>query len=407
MKNKKRKYGEGSIFERADGRWVVTLRGSGKRKFIYCATPEEATVALARARNQQLDGIPFTDARLTVGRWLETWLKNMKPPSTAPKTWISYEGFVRLHLAPCLGDIRLKELQPQHVRDFMSQCLGTGLSPRTVKHLRDALRAALNQAIGDDLIQRNVAARVKPPEMEPRALDVYTPAEARMLIEAARGHRLEALFTAATALGLRKGECLGLQWPDIDFARLALTVAHNLQRVKRVRRGDVVKAGEAKTERLLQRRPKGKKIKSLRMPAAVAEALLRHRDRQAEERRLAGSAWKGDGKYVFTSTVGTPIEPRQLDHEFKALCDAARLRRIRFHDLRHSAASILIAQGVHPKAIQELLRHSSIQLTMDTYGHLFDEMHRETADKMDAVLAPKQPLLDVKLDVKTASKKPN
>jgi integrase len=310
---------------------------------------EKATAALARARNQQLDGIPFTDERLTVGRWLETWLKNVKPPNTAPKTWITYEGFVRLHLAPRLGDIRLKELQPQHVRDFLSHCLEAGLSPRTMKHLRDALRAALNQAINDDLIQRNVAAKVKPPEIEPHELDVYTSAEARMLIEAARGHRLAALLTAATAMGLRKGECLGLQWPNVDFAHRMLTVAHNLQRVRRVRPGDVVKAGEAKTERLLRPRPKGKKIKSLRMPGAVVESLLRHRDRQAEERRLAGSAWKGDGKYVFTSSVGTPIEPRQLDHEFEALCDAAGLRRIRFHDLRHSAASILIAQASIPR----------------------------------------------------------
>jgi integrase len=136
------------------------------------------------------------------------------------------------------------------------------------------------------------------------------------------------------------------------------------------------------------------------MPLAVAEALQRHQENQREERRLAGSAWKGDGHYVFTSGVGTPIEQRRLDREFKLLCDAAGLRRIRFHDLRHSAASILIAQGVHPKAIQELLRHSSIQLTMDTYGHLFDEMQRETADKMDAVLAPIPDPVAVRVAVK-------
>jgi integrase len=355
---------------------------------------------LARARNQQLDHIPFTDERLTVGHWLETWLKNVKPPATAPKTWIVYEYFVRLHLTPKLGHVRLVRLQSQDVRDFLSERLDSGLSARTVRHLRNTLRAALNQAINDDLIQRNVAAKVKPPEIQPRALDVYTPEEARVLIEAAKGHRLEALFTAAVALGLRMGECLGLQWADIEFARRVLTVAHNLQRVKRVRRGDVVKDGEAKTERLLGR-PKGKKIKPLRLPAVVLDALARHRLKQAEERRLAGSAWKGDGNYVFTSTVGTPLEQRRLDREFKLLCEAAGLRRIRFHDLRHSAASMLIAQGVHPKAIQELLRHSSIQLTMDTYGHLFDEMQRETADKMDAILAMEKPPKEGSTIVKT------
>ena len=322
-------------------------------------------------------------------------------PATAPKTFIVYEYIVRLHLTPKLGHVRLVKLQPQDVRDFLSERLDSGLSTRTVKHLRNTLRAALNQAINDDLIQRNVAAKVKPPEIQPRALDVYGHAHrsppADQKPRAVTG--LEALFTAAVALGLRMGECLGLQWADIDFARRVLTVAHNLQRIKRVRRGDVVKDGEAKTERLLGR-PKGKKIKPLRLPATVLDSLERHRLKQAEERRLAGSAWKGDGNYVFTSTVGTPLEQRRLESEFKLLCDAAGLRRIRFHDLRHSAASILIAQGVHPKAIQELLRHSSIQLTMDTYGHLFDEMQRETADKMDAVLAPEPSSIAVKTVVK-------
>jgi integrase len=404
MKNKRRRNGEGCVYQRSDGRWAAVLStGGGKRKMIYGSTEEEALEKFARARNQQLDHIPFTDERLTVAHWLDTWLKNVKPPATAPKTWIVYEYFVRLHLAPKLGHVRLVKLQPQDVRDFLGERLDSGLSARTVKHLRNTLRAALNQAINDDLIQRNVAAKVKPPEIQPRALDVYTPEEARALIAAAKGHRLEALFTAAVALGLRMGECLGLQWADIDFARRVLTVAHNLQRVKRVRRGDVVKDGEAKTERLLGQ-PKGKKIKPLRLPIAVFNALESHRLKQADERRLAGNAWKGDGKYVFTSTVGTPLEQRRLDREFKLLCDGAGLRRIRFHDLRHSAASILIAHGVHPKAIQELLRHSSIQLTMDVYGHLFDEMQRETADKMDAVLgvekAPKEGSTVVKTVVK-------
>jgi integrase len=146
--------------------------------------------------------------------------------------------------------------------------------------------------------------------------------------------------------------------------------------------------GESKTERLLGR-PKGKKIHSLRLPALVLDALRQHHTRQQEERALAGKSWKGDGRYVFTSSVGTPLEQRRHDRIFKDLCATAGLRQIRFHDLRHSAASILIALGVHPKAIQELLRHSSIQLTMDTYGHLMEQVQQETADKMDEVLGGK------------------
>jgi integrase len=389
-KNQRRKRnGEGSICERADGRWVgvVSLEG-GKRKYLYGTTADEVQEKLSRAQTQKLDNVPFTDERLTIAHWLNTWLRNVKPPATSPKTWITYEGFVRRHLIPGLGHIRLTKLQPQHVRNFLDEKLDSGLSARSVKHLRATLRAALNQAMNDDLIQRNAAAKVKPPEIQPRNLDVYSPSEACKLLKTIQGHRLEALFTAAIGLGLRMGECLGLQWSDINFERGLLTVRHNLQRVKRVRRGDVIKEGEAKTERLLGQ-PKGKKVHSLRLPAVVLDALLLHQTRQEEERSLAGSSWKGGGGYVFTSSVGTPLEQRRLDRIFKELCDGADLRRIRFHDLRHSAASILISLGVHPKAIQELLRHSSIQLTMDTYGHLLEQVQQETADKMDQILRPK------------------
>jgi integrase len=400
----RRRNGEGSICQRPDGRWVAQLTTEGgQRKNLYGSTADAVLEKLARAQNQKLDHVPFTDERLTVGQWLSTWLRNVKPPATSPKTWVTYEGFVRLHLIPELGQIRLVRLQPQDVRDFLDERLDRGLSPRTVKHLRATLRAALNQAVNDELLQRNVAQKVKAPEVVSAALDVYTPEEARILLEAAKSHRLEALFTVAAGLALRKGECLGLQWSDIDFARGLVTIRHSLQRIKRVRRGDVVREGEAKTERLLGQ-PKGKKIHSLRLPGVVLEALERHRRTQQEERLLAGTCWRGKGQYVFTSLAGTPLEPRRLDRIFHEITREAGLRPLRFHDLRHSAAAILIAQGVHPKAIQELLRHSSIQLTMDTYGHLFEQVQRETADQMDAALrarpGQKEGPIDVKIDVK-------
>jgi integrase len=400
-KSGRRHNGEGCVYHRGDGRWAAAISiDGGKRKTIYGATADEVLEKLARANNQKLDHVPFTDERLTLGQWLNTWLRNVKPPTTSPKTWITYEGFVRLHLIPSLGSIRLVKLAPQHVREFLGEKLDAGLSARTVKHLRATLRAALNQAVNDDLIQRNVAAKVVPPEVEASIMNAFTPQEARKLLATAQGHRLEALFTVAIALGLRKGECLGLQWSDVEFERGRLTVRHNLQRVRRVRRGDLVQEGEARTERLLGQ-PKGKKALPLRLPMVVLEALRRHYARQHEERRLAGTRWKGDGTYVFTSTVGTPLEQRRLDRIFKDLCDQAGLRQIRFHDLRHSAASILIAEGVHPKAIQELLRHSSIQLTMDTYGHLFEQVQQETADKMDEVFGAEPPKTVVKTVVKT------
>jgi integrase len=387
-KRGRRRKGEGSIFQRkSDGRWVARVTNEGgKQKAIYGDTADEVVDALARARGQQLDHLPFTDERVTLRHWLQTWLENKRPPMIKPKSWVAYEGRLRLHVVPQLGHIRLRKLQPQDVRAFLAERLEAGLSTSMVRDLRAVLKTALNQAVKDGYIRRNAAALAEPFEVESKPMDVYTPEEARRLLEAARGDRLEALWTTAVAIGLREGESKGLEWDDIDFVRGLLTVRHNLQRVHRVRRGDVVKEGERKTE-LLTGRPKARQHKldpPLPLPRLVVESLQRHRALQEEERRLAGSAWKGDGRLVFTTRVGTPHE--HLDLEFHRLCDKAALRRIRLHDLRHSAASILIAQGVHPKAIQELLRHRSIQITMDRCGHLFDQVRRETADKMDAVL---------------------
>ena len=285
---------------------------------------------------------------------------------------------MRLHLIPELGHIRLVRLQPQDVRDFLDERLDRGLSPRTVKHLRATLRAALNQAVNDELLQRNVAQKVKAPEVVSAALDVYTPEEARILLEAAKSHRLEALFTVAAGLALRKGECLGLQWSDINFARGLVTIRHSLQRIKRVRRGDVVREGEAKTERL-PGQPKGKKIHSLRLPGVVLEALDRHRMTQREERLLAGTCWRGKGQYVFTSMAGTPLEARRLDRIFHEITREAGLLPLRFHDLRHSTAAILIAQGVHPKAFRSFSgtpRSSSPWTRTVTSSNRFKEKRR-------------------------------
>jgi integrase len=199
------------------------------------------------------------------------------------------------------------------------------------------------------------------------------------------GHRLEALFTAGIGLGLREGEFKGLLWTDIDFPRRILTVRHNLQRLKRVRRGDTIREGEKKTE-LLVGRPKSKKKLDppLCLALIVVEALQRYQVRQAQERILAGPNWRGDDQRVFPNHLGGPLEHALED--FYSFCEEAGLRRIRFHDLRHSAAAILIAQRIEPKALQELMRHSSIQMTYHNYGHLFEQMRRDTANKMDSAL---------------------
>jgi integrase len=385
---KKRGNSEGTVYQRDDGRWVATVSlGDGKRKSVYAPTQREALEKLASLRDQQLAGRQFADERLTVGQWLTSWLQMQRPPATKPKTYIAYEEHVKLHLIPALGKLALAKLTPQDVRVFMKDHLSSGFSPRSVRHYRATLRAALNVAIGDELITRNAASQVKPPRVEKTPPAVYTPEQARALLAAAAGDRLEALFTMAVSSALREGEILGLQWSDINWKRRSLTVARTLQRVKRVRQGDQWKPGEAKTEVLTITPKTFRSWRTIKLPEILVRALERHSEKQRDGRLLAGSTWK-DTDYVFTSSVGTPLEQRRLLHVYGRLVRKAKLPYIRFHDLRHSAVSLLIAQGVHPRAIMELLGHSTITLTMDTYGHLFESVSGETAARMDDALAP-------------------
>jgi integrase len=262
-------------------------------------------------------------------------------------------------------------LTPQHVQALVNEKARSGLSPRTVQYIRDVLRNALNKAMRWGLVIRNVAELVDVPRI-PRAerliLDVE---QARRFLEVTHGHDLEALYTVALAVGLRQGEALGLKWEDISFSRRTLTVRRALQRA----------AGK-----LVFVEPKSATSRrTIPLPTVVIDALHRHRERQGERRHRPGPPWGG---LVFTSNVGTPIDTRNLVRSYKALLRKARLSpEIRFHDLRHSCASLLLAQGISPRTIMETLGHSQIGLTLNTYAHVVPSMQRDAADVMDRLLS--------------------
>jgi integrase len=406
-KMSRRGNGEGSIFQRKDGRWVAIVDygfrdGKRERKSLYGSTRKEVSDELKRVLRAQQLGVPAESGRLTVGEWLDKWLETQK--GSKPKTYTAYEYQTRMHLKPAFGKIPLVKLQPQEVRAFMMTKAEAGLSTKTIRHLRATLRAALNVAVNDGLIARNVAALAKPPKLEKRQLRVFTESEAAQFLGLVEGHRLEALFTVALALGLREGEILGLRWQDVDLEAGTLQVNHALQRVK--------KPGDKKGSLQLITPKTERSRRRLRLPAAAISALNAHRASQQQERTAAGSRWRDTGM-VFTTRIGTMLDQRNLARTFYTIMntpdphdpepDPAKKRKLlpslRFHDLRHSAATLLLIQGVHPRYIMDLLGHSSISLTMDTYGHVLDEMKRETARQTDEVFLR----LAVKLAVKPAS----
>ena len=372
----KRLKGEGSVWLRADGRWCGAINlgwehGKRRRKYFYGQTAEQVQAAILRARADLAQGLPVVAERQTVEEFLGRWLEDSVKPSVRPLTYEQYRQHVKLYLAPLLGRHQLAKLAPQHVRAFIKQKLVDGLSPRTVQLSLVILRRALGQAVKDGLVGRNVAKLADPPRWKRPEIKPWEPAEAARFLDAIRTERLEAAYLLALSLGLRRGEVLGLRWSDVDLEGKTVTISQALARV-----GGKLEFIEPKSRQSRRTVP---------IHDGLVAALRNHRRRQFEERLAAGSRWH-DGGLVFTTGIGTPLEPRALNEDFERVVMAAGLRRIRLHDLRHSCATFLLAQGVHPRVVMELLGHSQISLTMETYSHVLPDAMREAIGRMEALL---------------------
>jgi len=372
----KRGQNEGSIYKRKDGRWAGAVSlgyvgGKLKRKAVYGGTRREVQDRMTVILRDQLRGIPAIGERQTLADFLERWLSDVVRPSVRPRTHTSYEQLVRLHLKPALGRLPLVKLTPEHVQQFMNDKLGAGLSARTVQYLRAVLRRALSQALRWNLVARNVATLVDPPKAKRKAVRVMSPDEVSLFLDAAKGQRFEPLLIVAISTGLRQGELLGLRWEDVDLPASVIHVRHAVQRIN-----SKLTLTEPKTER---------SRRTIRLPQIAAKALQTQRARQNEERLAAGGRWNDLG-FVFGTSIGTPLDARNLTRHFARVLTRAGLPRLKFHSLRHSCASLLLTQHVPARAVMELLGHSEIRLTMDTYSHVMPQLMTEAANAMDDAL---------------------
>ncbi len=370
---RKRGNAEGSVYRRRDGRWVGSLtHEAGQRKYLYAATRREAARKLASALKARLDGLPLVRERQTVAKYLEHWLETAKP-TVRPRTFVRYEEYVRLHAIPELGRISLARLSPQHLQHLYANRLDAGLSPATVAHLHAVLHRALEQGARWGLVPRNVAKLVTPPRAERQEMSTLSPEQARAFLVAAQGDRLEALYVLALNTGMRQGEMLALRWRDVDLEGGSLQVRATLQRTS-----EGFTFSEPKTAH---------SRRQVALTAPAVEALRRHRARQLEERLSMGAAWE-DNDLVFANEVGRPIEGTNLIRRwFYPLLERADLPRVRFHDLRHTAATLLLGQGVHPKIVSEMLGHSQIAITLDLYSHVTPTMQRQAVEALEAALS--------------------
>jgi integrase len=289
-----------------------------------------------------------------------------------PSTLSSYRETLRLHVLPTLGRMHLRALTLSHVRTLLANKVADGLGPRSVQIIHSTLRTMLSEAMREELIERNVAMVVRPPSVEHVEVQPWSTDEASRFLAASADHRMHALFAVGVALGLRKGELLALRWEDVDLeGGVVLHVRQNVQRLPEMG--------------LVFGPPKSSKSRrTIPLPAASAKVLRSHRANQAAEALALGPAWVDSG-LVFTSTVGTVIEPRNLNRFFDELIGKARVRRIRFRDLRHTCASLLLAQNVPARVVMEILGHSQLAMTTDLYSHVMPTALREAADAMDRV----------------------
>jgi integrase len=385
--------GEGSVYQRADGRWCAVIdlgrdiRGKRQRRVVYGRTRREVQRKAEEARLEHLQALSRAPRRELLGPFLDRWFQTLKPRPAgrySPTTLVGYANVIERHLKPQLGHIRLVDLNADHIQRLQDRMLKAGYASQTALNARNILRGAIKYAQRQRLLLYNPAELVEPPQASRGIGRTMEPAAARRFLDAIRGHRLEAAFLMELALGLRRSEVLGLHWEDVDLqpGSEQLRVRKGLHKVN----GQGFMLLEPKSER---------SKRTLALPKRLVALLERRRRDQLDERRCAGPRWQEWG-LVFTSadpphgrrpaTVGGPINPADFGRSLKARLVEAGVGEFRGHDLRHWAASILQALGLPPQAAMDALGHASPQVTMGIYGHLLDASRRQAAALMDGFL---------------------
>lgn len=354
MRGHIRKRGENSW----ELRWYVGRGPDGKKRYktktVHSPRKSDAQKELNRVLAETARGSYVEPSKMMLAEYAQQWLAGIKG-SVKPRTWDWYEMIMRVHIIPHLGHLSLSQLTPMYVQTAYRELRESGASASTVNGCHRVLRAALNQAVRWELLHRNPVVGVDKPRRSRREMEVLTSQQVGRLLEVARSRDTYPLYLAAVTTGLREGELLGLRWRDIDLARKTITVTGTLDR-------DAGRIDSPKTE---------SSARTIPIPTELVEE-LRKMPRRSE--------------LVFTTPTGQPINRSNLHRQFKSLLKKAGLPSIRFHDLRHTHATLLLQAGVHPKIVQERLGHSSISMTMDIYSHVFPHMQSQASDQISEIL---------------------
>jgi integrase len=367
--------------------WSIVLEtgtdtdGKRKQKWItFHGTSAEARAELRRLLHDAEHGVPVDSSNLTLGAFLDTWLATYAKSSVTPKTYERYEDHIRLHIAPAIGHIPLSKLTPMHVENFYATCrVGGrldgregGLSERTLLHMHSVLNLALKCGVRWRVLARNPLEGVTRPKPRSTEMKFLSAAEASQLLELAKTTPHYVLLSTALGTGMRRGELLALKWQDFDLDTKAVFVQRSLEQT----RGGTLRFKEPKTRRGRRR---------IDLPSSLVETLRRHKASQARQRLLLGSEYH-DEDLVFSKAFGSPIPPDNITGFFRQFAANAGHQGLRFHDLRHTHATILLQQNVPAKVVSERLGHSSIAITLDTYSHVLPTMQDDAARCLDDAL---------------------
>jgi len=368
----KRANGEGTIYQRKDGRWaaLLTIRGTKRKQFLG-KTRAEVAAKMTEALADRQKGIPIVSSNQTVGQYLQAWLASVKT-SVRPRAYESYDLNVR-RLTPLIGKTRLTSLTAPVIEAAYNSLAKAGLHRQSIVQAHSVLHNALKKAVRWRLIGLNPCEAVsvpRPPRTEMQTLDEE---EVRKLFASTVGDDLHGLWVVLASTGLRLGEALGLRWSDIDFENDRLFVRRALQRQK----GAGLQFVEPKT---------AKSRRSVYFPQGTGDTLKAHRRLQIQAMLRFPGEWQSDD-LVFTRSDGRPVEPANASRLFHIALKAAGIKRVRLHDLRHTAASLHLARGENPKVVQEMLGHSTIAVTMDIYSHVTPAIHAAAASKMQVLFA--------------------
>jgi integrase len=366
--------GEGNIRKRTDGRWEARITlPEGRRKSFMAKTRAEAARRLAEASRDRDKGLLVVPERQTVGQYLETWIEDVRS-QLRPSSHRRYSDYVRVHLVPVLGKVGLAKLTPQHVQNLITRKLAEGLSPTTVRSVHGMLHRALEDAERMGLIQRNVTEQIRAPRRNTAEVQAMSEGQSVVFLEATQGDRWEALYVLALTTGMREGELLGLRWQDVDMDGRHPSLQVRMA-VQEAEKGYIL--AEPKTTYSRRR---------IAITPTAVDALHTHRVRQAEERLMLGPAWDASMDLVFPNAIGGLMIPHNLAKRgFKAILRRAALPDFHFHCLRHTAATLLLSQGVHPKVVSEMLGHADISITLRIYAHVTPTLQQAAVDVMERV----------------------